>query len=93
MTALRSTYRPTYYQPTYYHSSNLNYQRYRPAYGTQAIWYPFRSLYHHVWDRFRNHSGSGGLGVGLNEAKQCHRRAYGGLVSYLSAFDLYIAKL
>ena len=34
----------------------------------------------------RNYSGSGGgdMGVGMNEAKHWHRRAYGGLVSSIS---------
>jgi len=41
---------------------------------------PDLSLYNHAWNRVRNYSGAGGdLGVGLNEARHWHRRAYGGL--------------
>jgi len=41
---------------------------------------PDLSLYNHAWDRVRNYSGAGGdMGVGSNEARHWHRRAYGGL--------------
>jgi len=40
---------------------------------------PDLSLYHHAWDRVRNYSNVGDMGVGLNEARHWHRRAYGGL--------------
>jgi hypothetical protein len=40
---------------------------------------PDMSLYDHAWNRVRNYSGSGGLGIGQNEARHWHRRAYGGL--------------
>jgi len=42
---------------------------------------PDLSLYNHAWNRVRDYSGHGdsGLGVGMNEARHWHRRAYGGL--------------
>ncbi|KAF4567761.1 hypothetical protein EYR40_006768 [Pleurotus pulmonarius] len=41
---------------------------------------PDPSLYDHAWGRVRNYQpGMHGLGVGLNEARHWHRRAYGGL--------------
>jgi len=45
---------------------------------------PDLSLYHHAWNRVRDYSGLGGetslgFGVGMNEARHWHRRAYGGL--------------
>lgn len=42
---------------------------------------PDLSLYQHAWNRVRNYSGAGGgdMGVGMNEARHWHRRAYGGL--------------
>jgi hypothetical protein len=72
-----------YYRPArQYKEFGPTYQRYWPVYRTHAIWYPFRSLYNHAWNRVRNYSGGGSeMGVGLNEAKHWHRRVYGGLVS------------
>src|ERR1700730_4984803 len=43
-------------------------------------------LYDHAWNRVRDHSGSTTLGVGMNEARYWHRRAYGGLVRFTSPF-------
>jgi len=46
---------------------------------------PFRSLFNHSWNRVRDYSGHGdsglAFGVGMNEARHWHRRAYGGLGS------------
>lgn len=43
---------------------------------------PDPSLYNHAFSRVREYAGSGrgfGIGVGMHEAKQWHRKAYGGL--------------
>jgi hypothetical protein len=40
-------------------------------------------IYDHAWSRVGGHAG-GSLGVGINEARIWHRKAYGGMASYLS---------
>jgi hypothetical protein len=101
MFLIKSSYpRPTHkttYQPPPYNQYHLKYYRSRFAHRTHAILHPVRSLYNHAWNRVRDYSGLGGetslgFGVGMNEARHWHRRAYGGLVSsnYICA-RLYLA--
>jgi hypothetical protein len=51
---------------------------------------PRRSLFDNAWNRVRGYSDSMemGIGVGTNEAKHWHRRAYGGIVSPVSSICL-----
>ena len=45
----------------------------------------YRYLFDHAWNRVREYGGApaGGMGVGLDEARHWHQRAYGGLVRVL----------
>ena len=47
-----------------------------------------RSLFDNAWNRVRGYSESmtGDIGVGTHEAQHWHRRAYGGIVSFLFNF-------
>ncbi|PPR02981.1 hypothetical protein CVT26_004925, partial [Gymnopilus dilepis] len=49
----------------------------------------------HAWNRVREYGGApaGGMGVGLNEARHWHRRAYGAMVDDLSIFPFYLSLL
>lgn len=74
--------RPPIYR---YFNSNQHTPRYRYRIRRSYSWNPFRSLYNNAWNRVRDYPDidGPGFGVGLNEARHWHSRAYGGLVSHM----------
>lgn len=71
-------------RPVYLSNLAKYYPRNRKEFRTNS-WNPFRSLYNSAWNRVRDWHPDmdGGFGVGVNEARHWHSRAYGGLVSSL----------